>query len=242
MRAQAERYGARLARGRVSRIERREDGTFTAALEDGRQLAARRVLLATGAVDGEPKVQDLRGLIWRGLVRHCPICDGYEVTGRKIAVLGAGVCRTQEALFLRTYTADLTIMTLDRPWDAIPEDERRQLEGTGITLVDSPVAEIAAVGHGVVLRTEDGRRYRFEVLYTALGLHARSDLAAALGADHDEDGALLVGQHQQTSVEGLYAAGDVVQGLAQISVAMGQAAVAATAIHNSLPPVPERGA
>src|SRR5690348_2280615 len=68
MRAQAERYGATLARGRVSRIERREDGTFAAALEDGRQLAAQRVLLATGAVDGEPKVRDLRGLIWRGLV------------------------------------------------------------------------------------------------------------------------------------------------------------------------------
>ena len=241
MRAQAERYGARLARGRVGRIERRQDGTFAAALEDGRQLAARRVLLATGAIDGEPKVEDLRGLIWRGLVRHCPICDGYEVIGRKIAVLGAGVCRTHEALFLRTYTADLTLMTLDRPWDEVPADDRRRLEEAGVTLVDSPVAGVAAEGDAVVLHTQDGRRHRFEVLYTALGLHARSDLATALGADHDQDGALLVGEHQQTSVEGLYAVGDVVQGLAQISVAMGQAAVAATAIHNSLPLVPDRG-
>jgi thioredoxin reductase (NADPH) len=227
-----------MARGRVGRIERREDGTFAAALEDGRQLAARRVLLATGAIDGEPRVEDLRGLIWRGLVRHCPICDGYEVIGRRIAVLGAGVCRTHEALFLRTYTSDLTLMTLDRPWDEIPADERRQLEQAGVTLVDSPVTGVRAEGDAVVLDTEDGRRHRFGVLYTALGLHARSDLAKALGADHDEDGALLVGKHQETSVEGLYAVGDIVQGLAQISVAMGQAAVAATAIHNSLPLVP----
>jgi thioredoxin reductase (NADPH) len=241
MRAQAERYGARLARGRVGRLERRQDGTFAAELEDGRQLAARCVLLATGAIDGEPKVADLRGLIWRGLVRHCPICDGYEVIGRKIAVLGAGVCRTHEALFLRTYTADLTLMTLDRPWDEVPADDRRRLEEAGVTLVDSPVAEVAAEGDAVVLHTQDGRRHRFEVLYTALGLHARSDLAKALGAEQDKDGALIVSEHQQTSVEGLYAVGDVVQGLAQISVAMGQAAVAATAIHNSLPLVPDPG-
>jgi thioredoxin reductase (NADPH) len=67
-----------------------------------------------------------------------------------------------------------------------------------------------------------------------LGLRARSDLATELGASRDEDGALIVDGHQQTSVPGLYAAGDVVQGLAQISVAMGHAAIAATAIHNGL--------
>jgi thioredoxin reductase (NADPH) len=60
-------------------------------------------------------------------------------------------------------------------------------------------------------------------------------LAVALGADHDADGALIVDAHQQTTVPHLYAAGDLVQGLAQISVAMGQAAIAATAIHNGLP-------
>ena len=77
--------------------------------------------------------------------------------------------------------------------------------------------------------------HRFDSIYVALGLRARSALAVALGAEHDADGALTVDAHQQTTVPGLYAAGDVVQGLAQISVAMGQAAIAATAIHNGLP-------
>ena len=75
----------------------------------------------------------------------------------------------------------------------------------------------------------------FESLYVALGLRARSELATRLGAEHDSDGALVVDSHQQTTVPGLYAAGDIVQGLAQIGVAIGQAAIAATAIHNGLP-------
>ena len=79
-------------------------------------------------------------------------------------------------------------------------------------------------GGGIAARTAEGDRHRFDSLYVALGLRARSGLATALGAAHDEDGALSVDPHQQTTVPGLYAAGDVVQGLAQISVAMGQAA------------------
>ncbi len=76
---------------------------------------------------------------------------------------------------------------------------------------------------------------RADSLYVALGLRAGSGLAIMLSAVHDGEGALLVDAHQLTTVPGLYAAGDVVQGLAQISVAMGHAAIAATAIHNGLP-------
>jgi thioredoxin reductase (NADPH) len=77
-----------------------------------------------------------------------------------------------------------------------------------------------------------GVAYQFETLYAALGLHVRTELAVALGAAHGGTGALLVDAHNETSVPGLYAAGDAVHGLNQIVVAMGQAAVAATAIHN----------
>jgi thioredoxin reductase (NADPH) len=70
------------------------------------------------------------------------------------------------------------------------------------------------------------------VLYSALGLHPRTELALALGAEHDDRGNLVVDDHNQTTVRGLYAAGAIVRGLDQIVVAMGHAAVAATAIHN----------
>ena len=79
--------------------------------------------------------------------------------------------------------------------------------------------------------------YTFDVLYPMLGENARSELAAGLGAATADCMELRVDDHQCTTIPGLYAVGDVVQGLNQISVAAGQAAVAATRIHNQLPPV-----
>jgi thioredoxin reductase (NADPH) len=236
MRAQAERFGASIVHGRVERLEREPGGGFAATMADGSRHEAERVLLATGTEDLPPPIDlpERAEAVQRGLLRYCPICDAYEVSGRKLALAGARRCRLQEALLLRGYTADLTVITLEHPWQ-LPDEERATLVAAGIKLVEAPVQALAVEANGIAARTAAGDRHRFDSLYVALGLRARSGLATALGAAHDEDGALAVDPHQQTSVPGLYAAGDVVQGLAQISVAMGQAAVAATAIHNSLP-------
>ena len=97
--------------------------------------------------------------------------------------------------------------------------------------LDSPVP-IGDDGCTVVV---DGTRHVFDTVYPVLGSDAQGELAVALGADCDDDGALVVDASQQTSVEGLYACGDIVSALNQISVAVGQAAIAATAVHNRLP-------
>ena len=232
MRAAAERHGARVEAGEVRRLERAGDG-FAADL-GGRTVTARRVLLATGVDDVQPELPDLGDAVRRGLVRVCPICDAYEARDRKVAIIGYGKCRVREALLLRTYTTDLTLLTLGRELELTGE-ERAELREAGVRLVEEPVSAIAAEGDQVAAwRMRSGAEHRFDVLYTALGLRARSGLATALGAGHDSDGALVVDEHQRTSVPGLYAAGDVVRGLGQVSVATGQAAIAATAINNSL--------
>ena len=232
MRAAAERHGARVEAGEVRRLERAGDG-FAADL-GGRTVTARRVLLATGVDDVQPELPDLEDAVRRGLVRVCPICDAYEARDRKVAIIGYGRCRVREALLLRTYTTDLTLLTLGRELE-LTDDERAELREAGVRLVEEPVSAIAAEGDQVAAwRMSSGVEHRFDVLYTALGLRARSGLATALGAGHDSDGALVVDEHQRTSVPGLYAAGDVVRGLGQVSVATGQAAIAATAINNSL--------
>ena len=153
----------------------------------------------------------------------------------------------QEAMLLRSYTADLTVLSLRRPLE-MSEEERSELLSTGVALVDEPVAELVAESEGVCARlAQSGGILRFDTIYTALGLRGRSELAVRLGAEHDEDGMLIVDDHQRTRVPGLYAVGDVVKGLTQIGVAMGQAAVAASTINSSLerrlrPSPPVRGA
>jgi thioredoxin reductase (NADPH) len=233
LRRQAERYGALLRQERIEALERDECGSFV--LTCGTKIiTAKSALLATGAEDVQAPIPDLDGAIRRGVVRHCPTCDAYEVRDRRIAILGAGNCRLQEAMLLRSYTADLTVLSLGRPLE-MAEDERAALQSAGVDLVDEPVAELMAEAEGVCVRlAQSGRVIRFDIIYTALGLRGRSELANRLGAEHDEDGVLIVDDHQRTSVPGLYAVGDVVPGLGQIGVAMGQAAIAASTINSSL--------
>ena len=102
----------------------------------------------------------------------------------------------------------------------------------GIRVINAAVDSLEVEGDRIAALRIGGAEYQFDTMYSALGLTVRSGLAVALGAEHDGNGALIVDAHNQTSVAGLYAAGDTVAGLNQIVVAMGQAAVATTAIHN----------
>lgn len=232
LREQATRYRAPLLTGRVEALERTQSG-FRLELPD-QTLEAQTVLLATGADDVQPPIEHLDDAIRRGLVRHCPTCDAYEVRDRRLAIIGAGDCRVQEAMLLRTYTADLTVLSLASELE-LAEDERMDLHAAGIELIDEPVGGFAIEGDLVCARlARSGRTLRFDAVYAALGLHGRSELAVRLGAAHDDDGMLLVDEHQRTNVPGLYAVGDVVAGLTQIGVAMGQAAIAASTISSSL--------
>ena len=112
---------------------------------------------------------------------------------------------------------------------------RAKLDRAGIAVEEEPVSGVT-IAEGrithVVLRS--GRDRAFDTLYSALGTLARSSLAAEVGATMDECGRLIVDGHQRTSGPGFFAAGDVVSTLNQISVAMGEAAKAATTIHNDL--------
>lgn len=230
------RYGAHVVSGTVAGLRRAENG-FVASVEDQtgptHEVRARRVLLATGADDVEPELPDLPDAVRRGLVRYCPICDGYEARGRRIAVIGHGDRGLGEAVFVaRTYSRDVTLLTLGQGMD-LDASERERVEKHGIKVVHEPVTGLdTKEGRITVLRTADGEEHRFEVLYSALGLKLRSELALALGAEHDGTGALIVDEHNRTTVPGLYAAGGVVRGLDQVVVAMGHAAMAATDIHN----------
>jgi thioredoxin reductase (NADPH) len=231
-------YGTRVVAGTVTELQRTPGG-FTATVEEKeggarRRIEARRVLLATGAVDVEPDLPDLPGAVRRGLVRYCPICDGYESRDRRIAVIGHGKRGAGEAGFIaRTYSDDVTLLTLGCPMDDLEGGERERLEGQGVKIVEEPVAALDVQGDRIAaLRTGGGQELRFDVLYSALGLRYRTDLGSALGAERDADGSLLVDSHNQTTVKGLYAIGDAARGLDQVVVAMGHAAVAATHIHN----------
>jgi thioredoxin reductase (NADPH) len=168
----------------------------------------------------------------RGLIRYCPICDGYEVTDKKIGVIGSDSHGVAEALFIRSYTADVTLIAPDKALSLKPEDQRR-LKEAGIDCVDGPAQAVAIPNGCIVVDTVEGH-YTFDSIYPALGSDTHTQLGEMVGAKLADDGCFLCDTHQRTSVAGLYAAGDVVHGLDQISHAMGEGGVAATTIRNDL--------
>ena len=231
MREQAVDNGAAMVAGHVDGLARGD--SFVASGGFGR-IRARAAILATGVVNRRPAMPDdlHDAALAAGRLRYCPVCDGFEVTDARVAVLGTGDHGTKEAIFLRSYTADLTLIAPDGPHDLSP-DQRARLADAGITLVDGPAGGYALAGAAIEVATPAGR-LAFASLYPALGSHIRSGLAASLGAATAEAGCITVDDHQRTSIPGLYAAGDVVLGLDQISHAMGEGGVAATTLRNDL--------
>lgn len=237
MRAQARRYGAPIDAGTVGALARQVDGMFLARVGEA-EVTARTVLLATGVIDVEPDLPDVPDAIRRGLIRHCGICDGYEVIDHAVGVIGRSCGGLHEALFLKTYTPHVTLLSLGAPL-GLSEDEHRQAMSVGIGLVEEPVVSVSIDGGRISsIGLQSGVWHSFDTLYSALGSDARSSLAHVMGAVLDDKGCIVTDEHQRTSVDGLFAAGDVVRSLDQISVAMGEAAIAATAIHNRLRGVP----
>ena len=232
MALQARNFGVTLQTGIIAALEHqqrvfRANGDFGA-------IQARAVILATGVRNIAPDMdeQDHAVALAAGLIRYCPICDGYEVTDRRIGVIGTSGRGMREALFLRGYSRDVTLLPASGEHD-LTHEEWRSLEEAGVTIMKRPAGRLTIAADRTAITAAEGS-VAFETIYPALGSRIHSDLARGLGARLSEDGCILVDAHQRCSVPGLYAAGDVVRGLDQISHAMGEGGVAATTLRNDL--------
>ncbi len=236
LRAHALRFGLAQRTDRIVGLAR-EAGHFRAIGLHG-AWRARSVILATGVVDRMPALHGLRRAIAAGVVRLCAVCDGYEASGRTIAIHAeSGDEALSHARFLRTYSA--RVCAVIATTEGCSPDFLREARALGIGTIVVP-RRIAVAPHGCFVE-HDGGVTRFDLLYISLGTDPRSQLAASLGADLDDEGGIRVDAHMRTSTPGLHAIGDVVEGLNQVSTAMGQAALAASDIHRRLPwnPMPD---
>jgi thioredoxin reductase (NADPH) len=251
LRKQALQFGVETDSARIDSLER-EAGAVGAKGDDGqarleatgepafiarageRLWRARLVILATGARDLRPELPGLELGLERGHVRFCPVCDGYETQGQRVAVLGRGEHGLREALFVSGFGNEVTWLSLETQLDVAPP-ALAKLREQGVRIAERVPCEVRCVeGRHVEVEMQGGEVLDFDVIYPALGLAHACELATRLGARAQDDGQLIVDEHMQTTVPGLYAAGDVAVDLNQISVAAGHAAIAATAIHNRL--------
>ena len=222
---QLESYGTDYRTEFVTEIDRRDDGAFV--LEAGDEpVTAEAVVLATGFADGRPDPPLPR--TGRGL-HSCLHCDAYMFVDEPVYVMGHDDSAAIVAMIMLNYTDDVDVLLRgEEPvWS---DDTATQLEGHPVDVVE---AEVTGVQNG-----DDGW---LEALEFADGSarEYKNELATSLGAELNDDGTVAVDDHGRTSVDGLYAVGDLTPGHNQVPVAMGQGAQAGIAIHMSLREFPK---
>jgi thioredoxin reductase (NADPH) len=131
---------------------KRDGGVFIAKFGE-QQVQSRFVLLATSIVDKSPEVRRIKEAIANGSIRYCPVCDGYEATDHRIGVIGHGEDASSKAKFLRTYSNDVTLLSLDDK----NEETAKSLRETGVK-VAGPVSHIEHGGEDIRAVLQGGQR------------------------------------------------------------------------------------
>ncbi|GKS95677.1 NAD(P)/FAD-dependent oxidoreductase [Acidovorax sp. SUPP2825] len=210
------------------------DGGFAVTLDSGESLAARKLLLATGVRDELPAVDGLRER-WGATVLHCPYCHGYEVGGRPLGTLYAAPASVHHALLV----ADWGPMTLFLNGHEAPDAESlAQLAARGIAIEPARIAGLEGDAPALSgVRLEDGRRVPIEALFVPPRTHMASPLAEQLGCAFDEGPAGLVirtDATQQTTVPGVFAAGDAAMPGHNATLASANGLMAGVWLHKAL--------
>ncbi|UXI67021.1 NAD(P)/FAD-dependent oxidoreductase [Tahibacter amnicola] len=231
MRAQAGTVGVPIERDRVVQIAA-GDSTFAVQTLGGQRWTARAIVMATGITDQLPPYPWVEKAIATHALRLCAICDAYEVTDAHIGVHGPFEDILSHAQFLSTFSSRITLL----PTDDGDEDTQRTARKIGLQVL--PPGELTFDGKHISHRNGHGSREAFDTVYAYFGASSAAELVVPLGVRQNKKRELEVDRHQMTAVQGIYAVGDIVGGLNQIAVAVGQAAVAACAIHDRLPDNP----
>lgn len=233
LKIQAEKYGAKIISGAVTKLQRNKDDSLTGFMGEI-EICASKVLLATGYVDEKPNLPSLKEYIYEGAIRFCPVCDGYEAIDKRIGVMGPLEFVKRKSRFLRTYTPDIVPLITDR-FLPLDEESIQYFKESDISPPRESLADITIVGDCITAIMDSGCKIELDILYPAMGGTPRTKLVTDLGIEHNDMGCIISDAHQRTSIPNLYVAGDLSTDLSQLSVAAGQAAIAATDIHNTLP-------
>ncbi|HUH13370.1 MAG TPA: NAD(P)/FAD-dependent oxidoreductase [Longimicrobiales bacterium] len=235
MRDQALGAGAECGQGEVVEVSGGRDD-FRVRLASDEVVGARRLLLAYGRRDTLPDIPRARELYGTSLF-HCPDCDGPSMVGEAVGVLGADATAAELALFLSFWAESVVLLPHEQPGEALPEEAKRRLSHYDIPVRPGRIEAVEeSAGRLLGLTLEDGQEVELGALFFHSDPAPACELAATLGCACDSAGHLEVDRGQETTVRGVFAAGDIV-GHPYLAIAAAAEGVrAALAIHRSLLP------
>jgi thioredoxin reductase len=224
------RYGVETREGKVDDVGR-EDDHFTLTL-DGERLPSRTLLIATGVVDRVPRIGGIDDLYGRS-VFHCPYCDGWEAREAPLAVYGNGAKGVKLALSLLRWSRDVVLCTDGAARLRAPE--RARLARHGVPVHEGRVDRLEG-DDGALRRIvfHDAEPLERRFMFFKTGHDQRSDLAARLGCEFDDKGAVKTNSLKGTRMQGLYVLGDASQDMQLAIVAAAEGVKAGFAANEYL--------
>jgi thioredoxin reductase len=217
---------------RVTRIER-DDSGFQVTSADGRRWRGLRLVMATGVRDVFPDVENFFDHYGTS-VHHCASCDAYEAQGQRAVVIGNGEQAAGFAMELLDWVSTITIITDGEPFNEEGID-RDELAEHNIRVVESRL--VSLTGPRGALRaaeTADAASVACEVAFFTIAHVDHDDLLNSLGCARTDEGCVIVDDNCETTVEGIYAAGDITPGIHMVQVAAAKGAVAGASAARSL--------
>jgi thioredoxin reductase len=215
------------------------DGSFEVYLDGGSSVGARKLVLATGFADELPEKPGFRELWGRG-VYHCPYCHGWEVRGGRLAVYGRGEAALERAVLIRNWSRDLVVLS-DGPSELDAAGLER-LSALGVPVREERISRLVGGGDepGGLVRVlfEGGAELSCAGIFYMPSMRQRSGLAESLGCETVEAGPVsIVGSDpttRETTVPGVYVAGDAGNPIHQAILAASSGASAASFVNNAL--------
>jgi thioredoxin reductase len=230
-RDEVESYGGEITGGVVTELVPAGSGGFWVLLSDGRRISTRRLLVATGLRDELPTIPGLADR-WARDVLHCPYCHGYEVRDQQLGVLGGSPETVRYAQIVRQWAKDVVLFV---PAGFLTPLQRSELVARAIGIFEGQITRILTEDdHLRGIEMDDGTTVPRDVLFVPPRFVPNNDLLIGLGCEIDETGWALKDGTGQTTVPGVWIAGNVGNPRAQVITAAGEGSATAIAINADL--------
>lgn len=225
-------YGVEHVKAKATAARKLGDHGFEICDSNNIRHLAKRLLLATGVTDNIPDIPGMQELWGKG-VFHCPFCDGYELCDQNIGLYASRFNGFGMAIALKQLSSSVTLFTDGRGY--LSADQRRQLEGRGVKVISTKVAELSCSNDRLTCVTlHNGESIPCDAVFVHHGHKVNNELLIQLGARMSNKGAAITNRKQACSVPGLYVAGDAAIDMHFVVVAAAEGAKAAVTIHDDL--------
>ena len=210
------------------------DNQFAVACADGFTLRARKILLTTGLADEVPRLEGIEKLYGRS-VHHCPYCDGFEHRDQPLAVYGAGDKGAGLALMMKQWSSDVILFTDGA--SEVSSTMQSRLKQHDIAIWAERIAKLEGTDDGALqsIHLQGGKVLDRTAMFFTTGCRQTSNLSAALGCARDEKGGIVTDPvTEESSVGGVYVAGDASRDVLLVAIAIAEGAKAGVAINRAL--------